>query len=89
MNKSIIFLLILFVGCTTKVKVDHPEVEQASQGKPFLSTPIDDYDAKIESWTDERGNTHEYIYFKSNYAFGGGSMTHYPDCKYCLEKNKD
>jgi len=36
---------------------------------------------------DGRGNTHEYLDYWVGTGNGGGSITHYPDCKYCLEKN--
>lgn len=66
--------MVIVCGCDTQL-VAKP-LNQIDQ--------LDKYEhAHIQTYKDERGNTHEYLMYWAGQGNGGGSMTHYPDCKFC------
>lgn len=64
------------------------ELFKPSDSKPYERIPFNRI-CQIVTIKDGRGNTHEYLDYWVGNGNGGGSICHYPDCKYCLEKNND
>lgn len=72
MIKNCLFLIVFvfLVGCE--------DDEYRPDGSKTSET------ISIRSWQDKYGKTHEYVFYKANHGDGRiGSMTHYPDCKFC------
>ena len=84
--KKLLLLLLFVVGCCDKSSPIHTAQDYISAP----STTTINGKASINDWKDNRGNIHEYLFYWGGGGpyHGGGSMTHYPDCKYCKEKGK-
>jgi hypothetical protein len=82
--------IIFTAGCVFFDQKVNPEPEKPL-GENEVTKPEDFGYGRCNIITikDGRGNTHEYIDYWHGDARGGGSRCHYPDCKYCLEKNND
>lgn len=97
MNKILtcLFCVLLIVFFTFGCKELEPEPEKPlaenqlfrpSKNSPYRDVPFNRI-CEIVTIKDGRGNTHEYLDYWVGSGNGGGSICHYPDCKYCLEKN--
>jgi hypothetical protein len=75
MKKLLLLAILCLLGC-----VDRPEIREETNTGFAPGESI-----SIKTVKDARENSHEYIFYVRS---SGGSMTHYPDCKFCKEKNR-
>ena len=84
--KKLLLFAALLAGCDCGEAAKSKPEPKDSDPLPVPGASRNGDQARIESWTDRRGNTHEYIFYWAGFGNGGGSMTHYPDCKHCQDR---